>query len=1063
MHFTNLPHSFTASIIGHLLLLLTSSPRKVQKKNAFFNHFNCSSSHHLFHIYPNNWPVKMFYAQYVLSKKGPLAKIWLAAHWEKKLTKAQIFETNIDRAVESILEPKAKMALRTTGHLLLGIVRIYSRKTKYLLADCNEAFLKIKMAFRPGILNIDLPEDRIEADVDAITLPEVFHDFDSALPDFSELEYADDISSTQGKLDQITMKEDAPKVLVDVDDEFDDADGFDSFELPREEVSQFLDDASIPQLNTAEPTNNEPVVAEKTVEVLSDTVRLESTEESTVNVMMDTDLEMFPTNESSAAEEISVEVEEPATVPSVTETASAEMRSSSESSKMTTLVHDEDEEFALEPLESIVTQIPAKVRVKRKRRLLVDNVKTLSGDDIKSQLHRYSDTLGSLDLAPPTVVLMKVREAASVDKLFSLQGIPCRSPTLNKFWKSAIGSKMAKFKADSSRMKALEATTLEKMRGMDGTNSNVERSTLSEIELQPSADATLTEANEMIDVIPSDMQSLDEPDMTTLSDLETVQLLGNSGATMNSELDLSKEEWEHSDESAKDRRWTKRSQLVLNQFETKFKTTDKISFKEWTSRDTRKSAAQKFYCLLELQKASAIKVEQEEPFGDIFIKKGTFNLILCNMDFEIVPESALLNEHVKLQLGMPLGQAIAYLQRAYQIFKGIELVYSDKDPLVSDVVVNLTNNGIKLLFDASSQLLKVIEIIDMNKVCLSYSGMVFSTPSKKPSIEKVNETFVYDSVQHVYILSWRGLSMLFPAEQNLKPFFTRGLSSLHFADGTTLFVSKIVIYHGNSLTETTISKTPVSCYHGQCYAEKIEVMRSDVRTFGLNITLSSERVDCTSYSNNSPEMLNRLILFGDSCQKVASALGFPNAVYYKSEDKMRIHLPSAQRTKCNEKSDYFYNYFTMGLDILFDATSHRVKKFVLHTNYPGHYDFGIYNRCNFNFKLYGNAASEHVEVTPFKKWEELESSLFGSTRNCDLPAALGQHQPVVLNRSCSNNDSNPFGSTFCFGYQDIIFEVMSNIQWLWTSLNEQLSNEFEVNIMKNQLVSFVFLCILIVS
>ncbi|KAL1234764.1 Phagosome assembly factor [Trichinella pseudospiralis] len=289
------------------------------------------------------------------------------------------------------------------------------------------------------------------------------------------------------------------------------------------------------------------------------------------------------------------------------------------------------------------------------------------------------------------------------------------------------------------------------------------------------------------------------------------------------------------------------------------------------------------------------------------------------MDFEIVPESALLNEHVKLQLGMPLGQAIAYLQRAYQIFKGIELVYSYKDPLVSDVVVNLTNNGIKLLFDASSQLLKVIEIIDMNKVRLSYSGMVFSTPSKKPSIEKVNETFgathpgVYDSVQHVYILSWRGLSMLFPAEQNLKPFFARGLSSLHFADGTTLFVSKIVIYHGNSLTETTISKTPVSCYHGHCYAEKIEVMRSDVRTIGLNITLSSERIDSTSYSNNSPELLNRRILFGDSCQKVASALGFPSAVYYKSEDKMRIHLPSAQRTRCNEKSDYFYNYFTMGL------------------------------------------------------------------------------------------------------------------------------------------------------
>ncbi len=47
------------------------------------------------------------------------------------------------------------MALRTSGHLLLGVVRIYHRKAKYLLADCNEAFIKIKMAFRPGKLWLD--------------------------------------------------------------------------------------------------------------------------------------------------------------------------------------------------------------------------------------------------------------------------------------------------------------------------------------------------------------------------------------------------------------------------------------------------------------------------------------------------------------------------------------------------------------------------------------------------------------------------------------------------------------------------------------------------------------------------------------------------------------------------------------------------------------------------------------------------------------------------------------------------------------------------------------------
>jgi len=37
------------------------------------------------------------------------------------------------------------MALRLSGQLLLGVVRIYSRKAKYLLDDCNDALLRIKM------------------------------------------------------------------------------------------------------------------------------------------------------------------------------------------------------------------------------------------------------------------------------------------------------------------------------------------------------------------------------------------------------------------------------------------------------------------------------------------------------------------------------------------------------------------------------------------------------------------------------------------------------------------------------------------------------------------------------------------------------------------------------------------------------------------------------------------------------------------------------------------------------------------------------------------------------
>ena len=92
----------------------------------------------------------MFYSQIILAKKGPLGKIWLAAHWgDKKLARPQIFATDISASVDSIVHPQVPLALRVSGHLLLGVVRIYSRKVKYLMNDCHEAMVKIKMAFRP--------------------------------------------------------------------------------------------------------------------------------------------------------------------------------------------------------------------------------------------------------------------------------------------------------------------------------------------------------------------------------------------------------------------------------------------------------------------------------------------------------------------------------------------------------------------------------------------------------------------------------------------------------------------------------------------------------------------------------------------------------------------------------------------------------------------------------------------------------------------------------------------------------------------------------------------------
>lgn len=69
----------------------------------------------------------MFYAHFVLAKKGPLARIWLAAHWDKKLTKAHVFETNIEKSVDGILQPKVNIIL-----VIYNMINVWDSVLKFL-------------------------------------------------------------------------------------------------------------------------------------------------------------------------------------------------------------------------------------------------------------------------------------------------------------------------------------------------------------------------------------------------------------------------------------------------------------------------------------------------------------------------------------------------------------------------------------------------------------------------------------------------------------------------------------------------------------------------------------------------------------------------------------------------------------------------------------------------------------------------------------------------------------------------------------------------------------------
>ncbi|KAM8830770.1 double-strand-break repair protein rad21-like protein 1 [Synchiropus picturatus] len=139
----------------------------------------------------------LFYINQLISEPGTLDKVWLAAFWQAKVTKADVLQCNVESTVKEIESLKLNIGMRTYGHLLLGVVRILSRKAEYLQADSSEALVKINMTFRPGLPGAP-------ANAGAMTLTEDFTWLDSSP---SEMSDSDFFSRHQSRPEEITLEE----------------------------------------------------------------------------------------------------------------------------------------------------------------------------------------------------------------------------------------------------------------------------------------------------------------------------------------------------------------------------------------------------------------------------------------------------------------------------------------------------------------------------------------------------------------------------------------------------------------------------------------------------------------------------------------------------------------------------------------------------------------------------------------------------------------------------------------------------------------------------------------
>ncbi|TVU01113.1 hypothetical protein EJB05_53437 [Eragrostis curvula] len=361
-------------------------------------------------------------------------------------------------------------------------------------------------------------------------------------------------------------------------------------------------------------------------------------------------------------------------------------------------------------------------------------------------------------------------------------------------------------------------------------------------------------------------------------------------------------------------------------------------------------------------------------------------------------------------LGMPISDAFAQIEHQPNIYDVVHVKYFDEEPLKLDFVISFPDHGFHLRFDPWSQRLRLIEIYDVKRLQLRYATSLIGGPSTLATFAAVYALFgptfpgIYDKERGIYTLFYPGLSFAFPIPSQYTDLFTNGEVAdlpLEFPDGTTPVTCRVSIYDsstdskvgvGSLMNKAIVPALP----SGSLYMEEIHAKLGEELWF----TIGGQHIP-----------------FGASPQDVWTDLGRPCGIHQKQVDQMVIHSASDPRPRTTLCGDYFYNYFSRGIDILFDGQTHRIKKFVLHTNFPGHSDFNSYKKCNFviyDAEAEGTYQPGNISkncITPRTKWEQVKE-------------ILGDCGRAAIQTQGSMN--NPFGSTFVYGYQNIAFEVMKN-------------------------------------
>ena len=169
-----------------------------------------------------------------------------------------------------------------------------------------------------------------------------------------------------------------------------------------------------------------------------------------------------------------------------------------------------------------------------------------------------------------------------------------------------------------------------------------------------------------------------------------------------------------------------------------------------------------------------------------------------------------------------------------------------------------------------------------------------------------------------------------------------------------------------------------------------------------------------------------------------------NNIELKRNDSDANNTVANTINSCN--NDYFFNYIDLGLDILFDGKNHSVKKFILHCNQIGHFDFNRWNKCNFYIIPTNNYCNGCIDSN--SKWKDIvrilghpkgdplmyrsKHSRLCYSNNCEFEEKRKETSPNTVDnnyyykRQRQRQEQKRERSIKIFAYQSCLFEITQN-------------------------------------